>query len=179
MKAIKLFTLLLILTSSIMNAQKQNLYNFKVKDIDGKEFDMSSLKGKKVMIVNTASECGFTHQYKDLQELYLKCKDKNFVIIGFPCNQFGGQEPGSEKEIKTFCSKNYGVTFPMMSKVDVKGNNQAAIFKWLTTKELNGVSAGNVAWNFNKFLIDENGNLVEHLASTTEPLSDKILKWIN
>ena len=174
----KTFVFILIFISSFAMAQKQNLHSFKVNDIDWKLFDMASLKGKKVMVVNTASECGFTHQYKNLQELYLKFKDSNFIIIGFPCNQFGGQEPGSEKEIKSFCSKNYGVTFPMMSKVDVNGKNQAAIFKWLTTKELNGVSGGNVAWNFNKFLIDENGNFVEHLASTTDPMSDKVTKWI-
>jgi glutathione peroxidase len=113
-----------------------------------------------------------------LQELYAKYKDKNFVIVGFPCNQFGGQEPDAEAEIKTFCSKNYGVTFPMMSKVNVNGKEQADIFKWLTTKSLNGISSSNVAWNFNKFLIDEKGNLVEHLASTTEPLSDKVINWI-
>jgi glutathione peroxidase len=160
-------------------SQKQNLHSFKVTDINGKTFDFASLKGKKVMIVNTASECGYTHQYKPLQELYDKYKDKNFVIVGFPCNQFGGQEPGTEQEIKSFCSKNYGVTFPMMSKVHVRGNDKSEVFKWLTTKALNGVSGEEVMWNFNKFLIDENGNLVSHLGSGTEPFDDKILQWIH
>ena len=160
-------------------SQQVNLYSFKMKDIDGKTFDFASLKGKKVMIVNTASECGYTHQYKPLQELYVKYKDKNFVIIGFPCNQFGGQEPGTENEIKSFCSKNYGVTFPMMSKVHVRGNDKCEVFKWLTTKSLNGVSGEEVMWNFNKFLIDEKGNLVQHLGSGTEPFDDKILQWIH
>ena len=158
---------------------KNEFYTFKASALNGKEFDFASLKGKKVLIVNTASECGFTHQYNELQELYTLYKDKNFVIIGFPCNQFGGQEPGTEKENKEFCKKNYEVTFPIMSKVHVKGDEQAPIYKWLTTEELNGVTDCKVAWNFNKFLIDENGNFVEHLASTTEPMNEKVLKWIH
>jgi glutathione peroxidase len=175
----KILTVLLTLVATITMAQNQNLYSFKVKDIDGKEFDLAQLKGKKVMIVNTASECGFTRQYKELEELYKKYKDQNFVIIGFPCNQFGGQEPGTETEIKSFCSKNYGVTFPMMSKVHVRGNDKCALYEWLTTKAKNGVSGEEVMWNFNKFLIDEKGNLVMHLGSAVEPLDDKILNWIH
>lgn len=175
----KILAVLFTIITITSMAQQQNLYSFKVKDIDGKTFDFATLKGKKVMIVNTASECGYTHQYKPLQELYDKYKDKNFVIIGFPCNQFAGQEPGNESEIKSFCSKNYGVSFPMMSKVHVRGNDKSDIYKWLTTKSLNGVSGEEVMWNFNKFLIDEKGNLVQHLGSGTEPFDDKILQWIH
>jgi len=156
----------------------KTLYDFKVTDIEGKEFDMSQLKGKKVMIVNTASECGFTPQYKELQELYTKYKDKNFVIVGFPANNFGGQEPGTNTEIKSFCTKNYGVTFPMMSKISVKGDDMAPIFKWLQLKSENGVGDGEVKWNFHKFLIDEKGNWISSIGSKTTPMSDEITKWI-
>jgi len=178
MKKILFSLFSLIISTNLLFAQMQTLHSFKVKDIDGKEYNFANLKGKKVMIVNTASECGYTPQYKQLQELYELYKNKNFVIIGFPCNQFGGQEPGSSTEIKTFCSKNYGVTFPMMEKVDVRGKNESLVFAWLTTKELNGVTGAEVLWNFNKFLIDENGKLVEHLGSSTTPLDDKILNWL-
>jgi glutathione peroxidase len=156
----------------------KTLYDFKVTDIEGKEFDLTQLKGKKVMIVNTASECGFTPQYKELQELYTKYKDKNFVIVGFPANNFGGQEPGTNTEIKSFCSKNYGVTFPMMSKISVKGDDMAPIYKWLQNKTENGMGDGEVKWNFHKFLIDENGHWVSSIGSKTKPTSDEITKWI-
>ncbi len=156
----------------------KTLYDFKVKDIEGKEFDMAQLKGKKVMVVNTASECGFTPQYKELQELYIKYKDKNFVIIGFPANNFGGQEPGSDPEIKTFCTKNYGVTFPMMSKISVKGDDMAPLYKWLQNKSENGVEDGSVRWNFHKFLIDEKGQWVRSVGSRTKPDSEEITNWI-
>src|ERR1035437_6260230 len=127
------------LFSIAFNPTEKTLYDFKVTDIEGKEFDMAQLKGKKVMIVNTASKCGFTPQYKDLETLYTKYKDKNFVIIGFPANNFGGQEPGTNTEIKSFCTKNYGVSFPMMSKISVKGDDIAPIYKWLQSKSENGV----------------------------------------
>ena len=156
----------------------KTLYDFKVTDIVGKEFNMAQLKGKKVMIVNTASECGFTPQYKDLQELYSKYKDKNFVIIGFPANNFAGQEPGSNTEIKKFCTLNYGVTFPMMSKISVKGDSMAPIYKWLQHKTENGVEDGKVTWNFHKFLIDENGHWVRSIGSATKPTNDEIIHWI-
>jgi len=155
----------------------QSFYDFKVKDINGEDFDMTSLKGKRVLIVNTASKCGYTPQYESLQELYEKHGGDNFVIIGFPCNQFGGQEPGTNEEIKTFCKKNYGVSFPMMDKVDVKGDEVHPLYEWLTEEELNGVDGARVSWNFNKFLIDENGNWVEHYGSSTSPMSEEIIAF--
>jgi len=155
----------------------QSFYDFKVKDINGEDFDMTSLKGKRVLIVNTASKCGYTPQYESLQELYEKHGGDNFVIIGFPCNQFGGQEPGTNEEIKTFCKKNYGVSFPMMDKVDVKGDEVHPLYEWLTEEELNGVDGARVSWNFNKFLIDENGNWVEHYGSSTSPMFEEIIAF--
>ncbi len=157
---------------------KKNLHQFKAKTIDGKEMALSSFKGKKVLIVNTASECGYTPQYSELEQLYKKYKAQGFEIIGFPSNDFGGQEPGSNQEIKAFCQKNYGVTFTMMEKITVKGNGIHPIYKWLTTKEENGVNADPVKWNFHKFLIDENGNLVKALPSSVKPMSPEITGWI-
>ncbi len=139
---------------------------------------MDRFKGKKVIVVNTASECGFTGQYAPLQELYDTYKDKGLVVIGFPSNDFGGQEPGSEEEIATFCQKNYGVTFPMMAKVSIKGDDMHPVYFWLTNKEQNGVMDARVEWNFNKFLIDEEGRLVKHLPSKVEPLDDEIINWV-
>jgi len=160
------------------SAQTKSLYDFKVTDIDGKEFDMSTLKGKKVLIVNVASKCGLTPQYEQLQPLYNLYKDQKFVIIGFPSNDFKGQEPGSNEEIKEFCATTYGVTFPMMSKVEVTGNNKAPIYKWLTEKSENGKMDAEVQWNFQKFMIDENGQLVDFVPPRESPMSDKIIKWI-
>jgi glutathione peroxidase len=159
-------------------AQTSGLYDFKVKTLDGKDFDFSSLKGKKVMIVNTASKCGFTPQYKDLEEVYEKFQG-NFVVIGFPANNFANQEPGSASEIQKFCSENYGVTFPMMEKISVKGKDMHPLYKWLTSKEKNGVMDSEVKWNFQKYLIDENGKLVDVIYSKDKPTSDKVLAWIN
>lgn len=155
-----------------------SIHQFKATTLDGEVFDFSNLKGKKIMIVNTASKCGFTHQYKDLEELYQQYKDKNFVIVGFPCNQFGEQEPGSSDEIKEFCTRNYGVSFPMMEKVYVKGDSISPIYKWLTSKSENGVESSSVKWNFQKYLIDENGFLVGHYLSTKSPKATKIVNWI-
>lgn len=155
-----------------------SIHQFKVTSLEGEVFDFASLKGKKILIVNTASECGFTPQYKDLQELYEKYKDKNFIIVGFPCNQFGNQEPGNSQEIKAFCTKNYGVTFPMMEKIYVKGDSIAPIYKWLTDKSLNGVMSSSVKWNFQKYLIDENGYLVDYVNSMRKPNTDRIVNWI-
>ncbi len=162
----------------LKKAPMSNLYQYKVKSIDGSEFDMASLKGKKVLIVNTASECGFTPQYEGLEKLYEKYKSKNFVIVGFPSNDFGAQEPGSNTEIAAFCKKNYGVTFPMMSKIDVKGKNMAPIYQFLTQKAKNGLKDSEVEWNFQKYLIDENGNLVKVLMSKTTPDDAEITNWI-
>jgi glutathione peroxidase len=154
------------------------LHDFVVKDIDGKDFDLASLKGKKVLVVNVASKCGLTPQYKDLQALYDKYKDQNFVVIGFPANNFMGQEPGTNEQIKEFYTLNYGVTFPMMDKISVKGKNQAPLYKWLTNKSENGKIDQEVTWNFQKFLIDEDGNLVDVVLPKESPMSEKIVKWI-
>lgn len=155
-----------------------SIHQFKVKTLEGIEFDFASLKGKKILIVNTASKCGFTPQYKELEELYETYKDKNFVIVGFPCNQFGDQEPGNSSEIQSFCTRNYGVTFLMMEKINVKGDSISDIYKWLTEKKLNGVMNSSVKWNFQKYMIDENGFLVDFALSFKSPLSSKITKWI-
>lgn len=155
-----------------------SVHQFKVKTIDGEIFDFASLKGKKILIVNTASKCGFTPQFKDLEALYLKYKDKNFVIVGFPCNQFGGQDPGSNADIKEFCTKNYGVTFPMMEKINVKGDSICEVYNWLTNQDKNGVMSSTVKWNFQKYMIDENGHLIDYVMSYKGPDTDKIVKWI-
>jgi glutathione peroxidase len=165
-------------TAVSLNAQVKNLHQFKVTAIDGSEFDMATLKGKKVMIVNTASKCGFTPQYKTLQELYENHGGENFEIIGFPANNFMNQEPGTNAEIVEFCSANFGVTFPMMAKVSVKGKDIHPIYKWLTSKAENGKSDHNVSWNFQKFLIDENGNLIDSLSPATKPDDKQVTDWL-
>ena len=151
-----------------------SFYDLRAKTIDGVDFDFSTLKGKRVLIVNVASRCGYTPQYEGLQELHETYGSDEFVILGFPSNDFGGQEPGSELEIKSFCSANYGVTFQMMSKVETDGSTGHPVYQWLCTQELNGVDDANVSWNFNKFLIDEKGNWVKHLSSRTKPMSEEI-----
>jgi glutathione peroxidase len=157
---------------------KQSIYQFKVTDLSGKEFDFASLKGKKVMIVNTASKCGLTPQYKDLQAIYDQYKDKNLVIVGFPANNFMEQEPGSNEEIATFCERNYGVTFPMMDKISVKGDDMAPIYQFLTEKDKNGVQDSEVEWNFQKYLLNEKGELVKVIAPRTLPTDKEIVDWI-
>jgi glutathione peroxidase len=168
-----------ILAAFTVKQSNPSFYDLKAKTIDGKEFSFSELKGKKIMIVNTASKCGYTPQYEDLEKLYKAYKDKNFVIIGFPANNFGRQEPGTNDEIKEFCMKNYGVSFQMMEKIDVKGDDMNAVYKWLTEKALNGKMDSSVKWNFQKYLIDEKGNLVDVAYSNENPMSDKIVNWIN
>jgi glutathione peroxidase len=155
-----------------------SIHQFRAKNIDGDEVSLSSFKGKKILIVNTASKCGFTPQYKNLEALYEKYKDKNFVSVGFPGNQLGNQEPGNSSDIKSFCTRNYGVTFPMMEKVDVKGNSICDIYNWLTSKDKNGVESSSVKWNFQKYMIDENGFLVGNVNSFKSPNCDKIVNWI-
>ena len=155
----------------------KSIHSFKVESLDGKTIDFSKFKGKKILIVNTASECGFTPQYEDLEKLYDTYKNK-LVIVGFPANNFGGQEPGSNQEIATFCKKNYGVSFPMAAKVSVKGSDAAPIFKFLTDKKLNGVKNTTILWNFTKFLLNEKGELVDTFISTTKPTSDSITKYL-
>lgn len=180
-----LLSILLIFMFNKSNAQneiavmnKPSIYQFKVKDINGNEFDFSSLKGKKILIVNTASVCGLTPQYKDLEALYKKFKDKNFVIIGFPANNFGKQEPGTNAEIVTFCSKNFGVSFPMMSKISVKGDDMDAIYKFLTQKKLNDFEDSEVQWNFQKYLLNEKGELEKIILPVVLPSDKSIVKWI-
>lgn len=172
------FILAFIFTILTMNGQTKTIYNFKVKDIDNKDFDMSNLRGKKVLIVNVASKCGLTPQYEQLEQLYKKYKDRNFVIIGFPSNNFKEQEPGTNAQIKEFCTLNYGVTFPMMAKIVVKGDSISPLYKWLTTKTENGKTDAPVQWNFQKFMIDQNGQLVNYALPAESPFCDKIVNWL-
>ena len=160
------------------NNLKKNIYNFKVAAIDGGEIDFASFKGKKILIVNTASQCGYTPQYKELEQLHQKYKDK-LVIIGFPANNFGQQEPGNNQEIKSFCTKNYGVSFLMAAKISVVGEDMAPIYQWLTQKEKNGVMDAIVTWNFNKFLLNEQGELLKKFDSSVNPLSEEITSEIS
>lgn len=150
-----------------------NVYSFEVKTIGGELFDWETVRGKKIMLVNTASACGLTPQYASLEMLYQKYKDQNFMIIGFPCNDFGAQEPGSNESIAEFCSVNYGVTFPMMAKISVQGPDQHSLYNWLIqeTKEP-------VTWNFQKFLINESGEVVESIDPRISPEDESILAWI-
>lgn len=186
-------TLLIALIISI-TVGAPPIYDFKVPGLDGNDIDFSAYKGKKIMIVNTASKCGNTPQYSDLEKLYEKYKDK-LVIVGFPANNFGEQEPGSNTEIKEFCKKNYGVTFPMAEKVSVKGDDMAPIYKWLVeqsrelAKSITGTTSKDVVWkrylqnpvdwNFTKFLIDEKGNLVAVFHNKVSPMSEEITKYLN
>lgn len=178
MKKLKLPLLTFLLAISMASFSQSGFYDFKVKTLEGEEFDFSSLKGKKVMIVNTASKCGFTPQYKELQELYEQYQD-DFVVIGFPSNDFAHQEPGSSSDIRQFCNDKYGVKFPIMEKVSVKGDNMAPVYKWLTSKNLNGKMDSDVKWNFQKYLIDENGMLIEVIAPKEKPNSERVITWIS
>ena len=170
--------ILLILCALTIQAQQKTFYDFTVKTITGEDFDLSALKGKKVMVVNVASKCGLTPQYKLLQELYDKYGPDKFVVIGFPANNFGQQEPGTNEEIQTFCTQNYGVTFPMMAKISVKDEDVAPLYKWLTSINGNGNSDADVTWNFQKFLIDENGQWTGYATPRTSPLDKSITDWI-
>jgi glutathione peroxidase len=177
MRKEKLLTVLLTLLLPITGFS-QGFYDFRVKTLEGEDFDFASLKGKKVMIVNTASKCGNTPQYRDLEALYEKYQGE-LVIIGFPANDFGSQEPGSASEIREFCTQNYGVTFPMMEKITVKGDDMHPVYKWLTSKDLNGLMDSKVTWNFQKYLIDEKGKLVDVLNPKEKPDSEKTLTWLS
>lgn len=157
---------------------KENIYQFKVKDLEGNDFDFASLRGKKILVVNTASKCGLTPQYKDLQAIYDQYKDKNFVIVGFPANNFASQEPGTNEEIGAFCQKNYGVTFPMMEKISVKGDDMNEVYKFLTQKSKNGLQDSEVEWNFQKYLINEQGELVKVVSPKTLPTDPEIVNWL-
>lgn len=180
MRILSLITAAVLLISCQAQNKKdmKTIYDYTVEDINGDEFSFADLKGKKILIVNTASKCGFTPQFDGLEKLYQKYKDDNFVIVGFPSNDFGEQDPGSNEEIAEFCRLNYGVTFPMMSKISVKGDSIAPIYKFLTQKELNGKKNSSVKWNFQKYLINEDGTLHDYFYSLTEPESKKITKWI-
>ena len=175
---ITLFTLTMENLQAQNNADNQTIYQFTVEDINGKPFALADLKGKKVMIVNTASKCGLTPQYKELEALYQQYKDKDFIIIGFPANNFLGQEPGSNEQIASFCSINYGVTFPMMSKISVKGKEMHPLYQFLTQKEKNGVEDSKVQWNFQKYLIGKDGRLEKIIAPRTLPSSEEVIQWI-
>jgi|LSQX01.1.fsa_nt_gb glutathione peroxidase len=169
---------MLILISATVFSQTNGFYSFKFKTLEGNDFDPDSLKGKKVMVVNTASRCGYTSQYKDLQELYEQYSHE-LVIIGFPSNNFGNQEPGTASEIRQFCTENYKITFPMMEKISVRGEDIHPLYKWLTSKKENGIMDSEVKWNFQKYLIDEDGNLVDVLYSKERPGSEKVISWLN
>jgi glutathione peroxidase len=166
--------ILAIIAALLLVPASAQLYQFKLKDIDGKDFSIAQYKGKKVLIVNTASKCGYTPQYADLQKLADLYKDK-LVVVGFPANNFGQQEPGANADIKTFCEKRYGVTFPLSEKVSVKGDDISPLFKYLTSAP-NPDFTGEIKWNFEKFLIDENGNLIHRYRSQTTPLDPSITK---
>ena len=176
-----LITLLSIMTltlNSQTSVDNSSIHQFKVADIYGNIFDFSQLKGKKVMIVNTASKCGLTYQYEALQKLYSQYKDLNFVIVGFPSNDFLWQEPGSNDEIIDFCEQNYGVTFPMMSKITVKGTKKHPIYQFLTEKSKNNYRDSRVTWNFQKYLVNKQGRVEKIISPRTRPDSEEIVSWI-
>lgn len=177
MKNVIILLIATLMTVSAM-AQEKNFYDFTVKSIDGTDFPLSQLKGKKVLVVNVASKCGLTPQYEQLQALYEKYGNEKFTIIGFPANNFMGQEPGTNEEIQSFCRLNYGVTFPMMEKISVKGDDIAPLYKWLTEKSENGKEDAEVTWNFQKFMIDEAGNWVGSIPPKTTPMAEEIISWI-
>ena len=172
------------ISSGIAQTSDQNstglktFHDFTMTTLEGEEFNLSQLKGKKVLVINTASKCGLTPQYAEIEELYKKYGGDKFTVLGFPANNFGNQEPGTDKEIAEFCSKNYGVTFPMFSKISVKGKDIHPLYNWLTVKELNGVGDGGVKWNFQKFMIDEDGKWAGVVGPRTKPLDEEIVNWI-
>lgn len=173
-------SLFFLLSVSMMSQNKlpKSIHGFTITTLEGESLDLSTFQGKKILIVNTASKCGFTPQYEDLEKLYETYKDK-LVVIGFPANNFMNQEPGSNEDIAEFCERNYGVSFPMSEKISVKGKDIEPIYQWLTKKEYNGVKDSKIKWNFNKFLIDENGNLLEYFGSSVKPMSTEITKYLN
>lgn len=178
MKHLSIILFIFVLTSKSQAQEKTSIHQFTVDNIMGESFDFNTLKGKKVMIVNTASKCGLTPQYKELEKLYQMFKDDNFIIVGFPANNFMSQEPGTNADIAEFCLKNYGVSFPMMSKVSVKGQDICPLYAFLTSKNLNNFQDSEVAWNFQKYLIDEEGHLVQVVSPRTSPLDATVQNWI-
>lgn len=163
--------------NDIVSKASEPIYNIKINDLKGKPIDLSLFKGKHILFVNVASKCGFTPQYKELQELHKKYQDQ-IAINGVPCNQFGNQEPGNSEQIQDFCQANYGVTFRITEKIDVKGKNQHPLYKWLTKKTINGKKSSTVKWNFQKYLIDEEGEFVDYFYSITRPLNSRIIKHL-
>lgn len=164
-------------SQSSVQDPKTSIYDIEISSLSGENIDLSEFKGKKILFVNTASKCGFTGQYKDLQKLHETYKD-NLVVIGLPCNQFGSQEPGSADQIQSFCQVNYGVDFLMTEKIDVKGDKQHPLYAWLTKKEINGNKSSSVKWNFQKYLVDEKGHLIDYYLSVTKPMSSKITNYL-
>ncbi len=177
-KTLILFLGLLAPVLYAQNVMEKTLHQFTVETLEGDQFDFSTLKGKKIMVVNTASKCGLTPQYKDLQALYEQYGSEGFVIVGFPANNFMKQEPGSNEEIAAFCERNYGVSFPMMAKIDVKGKEIHPLYAFLTQKEKNGVMDSKVTWNFQKYLINEEGVLEKVISPRTSPDDQEIISWI-
>ena len=182
-KTINIILILLITLISVdyssnnIKTKPMPIYDITINDIEGKQINLNDFKGKYVLFVNVASNCGFTRQYKDLQSLFDKYKDE-LVVVGVPCNQFGGQEPGDEEQISIFCSEKYNVTFPMTEKIAVRGSDQHPLYKWLTSKDLNGRKNSSVKWNFQKYLVDKDGNLIDYWYSLTNPTSSKITNYI-
>lgn len=173
---------LAVMTSQPAKADKEAgnecALDFKMKSIDGEAVDLHDYEGNVVLIVNVASRCGLTRQYAGLQSLYEKYKDQGLVVIGFPCNQFGGQEPGTNAEVKQFCSTKYDVTFPMMSKIEVNGDDAAPLYKYLTSKQVGPANAGRISWNFEKFLIGRDGELIHRFSPRTTPTDPELVKQI-
>ncbi|TYB72633.1 glutathione peroxidase [Bizionia saleffrena] len=169
------FATLFTQSGSNIKAEKSSIYDISMRSLTGKPIDFTNYKGKHILFVNVASKCGFTPQYKDLETLSNTYKDA-LVVIGVPCNQFGNQEPGNSEDIETFCEVNYGVTFLITEKVAVKGKNQHPLYKWLTQESRNGNKSSSVKWNFQKYLVDPKGELLDYYYSTTSPLSKKITK---
>ncbi|WP_426429982.1 glutathione peroxidase [Winogradskyella sp. HB-48] len=179
MNLLKAFVGTLTITDkNIVQKATQSLYDIKINDLQGKPIDLSNFKGKKILFINVASKCGFTPQYRELQKLY-ETYQEQLVIIGVPCNQFGSQEPGNPNEIKEFCEINYGVSFPITEKIEVKGSNQHPLYQWLTKKQLNGNQNSTVKWNFQKYLIDENGEFIDFFYSITKPMNPRVTKYLN
>ena len=175
----KYILMVFIALSYVISASGQlHLYDIKVKDIEGYTFPLASLKGKKVLIVNTASKCSLTPQYEELEKLYKEFGGDDFTIIGFPSNDFASQEPGTNEEIATFCTEKFDVTFPMMSKISVKGDEKHPLYQWLTSESENGLEDSKVSWNFQKFMIDEDGALVGHVAPRKKPHCKEIISWL-
>lgn len=175
-----IFTACLLQTMTLAACPQspKSFYDFQVRTLEGEVFDLARLKGKKVLVVNTASRCGFTPQYEELQRLFEEYGGEDFTIIGFPANNFMHQEPGTSEEIRRFCTNNYGVSFPMMEKISVKGKDMHPLYRWLTRKEANGKMDSSVKWNFQKYLINEDGSLEGMMSPRTKPYDQRILDWI-